>query len=347
MKNSPPTGRPAGLPGLAANPQANEAVASRATRRGAGGNLRQVSASFMPGFLTLVLSFVASAGLAAEKKAPEVFRWVNKLPENRAAGLRHGTFFSRTNQTEVGYYIHLPPGYDDPANAMKRYPVVYYLHGGRPGGEHKSISLMRAIRPAMEAGRVPPMIYVFVNGGAMSHYNFPALKSYGETALVKELIPHIDATHRTIAQREGRGLEGFSQGGRGTGRIIFKFPELFSSCAPMGGGHQHEKHAAENGGRETGGTQFEPGNNTWDLARDYAAKRMKEFPLRILIADGRKDFNYAANVEWSAHLKSLGIPHEFRTAGDAEHSAAQCYEALGDAVMLFHAENFRRAGVIE
>ena len=41
------------------------------------------------------------------------------------------------------------------------------------------------------------------------------------------------------------------------------------SCAPLGGGQQHEKHAAENGGQETSGVQFEPGNNTFDLARDY------------------------------------------------------------------------------
>ena len=29
---------------------------------------------------------------------------------------------------------------------------------------------------------------------------------------VKELIPHIDSTYRTIAKRSGRGIEGFSQG---------------------------------------------------------------------------------------------------------------------------------------
>jgi endo-1,4-beta-xylanase len=282
----------------------------------------------------------------AKSKAPEGFRWVNPLPPERAGGARHGTFWSRTNHCEVGYFIFLPPGYDRPENAAKRYPVVYYLHGGRPGNEAKSLKMLDFIRPAMESGRVPPMIYVFVNGGVMSHYDFPAKQSYGETAFVKELIPHIDATYRTVAKREGRGLEGFSQGGRGTGRIMFKFPELFLSCAPLGGGQQHEKHAAENEGRETGGTQFEPGNNTWDLARDYAAKRQKDWPLKILIADGSKDFNYQANLDWSAHLKRLGIAHEFKTAGDAEHSAVKCYEALGDTVMLFHAENFRRTGAI-
>lgn len=281
----------------------------------------------------------AAPATAAKQEDLTAFKWVNELLASRTPLLRHGTFHSATNQTEVGYYLYLPPGYDAAENAAKRYPVVYYLHGGRPGGEQKSINLATVFDAAMKAGRVPPMIYVFVNGGAMSHYDFPARKSYGETAFVKELIPHIDATLRTIAKREGRGLEGFSQGGRGTGRIMFKFPGLFLSCAPMGGGHQHEKHAAENEGRETGGTQFEPGNNTYDLARAYVP-RMKEFPLRILVGFGRKDFNCEANLDWMAHLKSLGIPHEQHLAGDASHSAMECYRNLGDAVMLFHARNF-------
>lgn len=282
---------------------------------------------------------------AAKKEAP--FRWINKLPVERTPLLAHGTFHSAANRADIGYYIYLPPGYTAIENREKRYPVVYYLHGGRPGGEQKSIGMAKFFDDAMRAGRVPPMIYVFVNGGAMSHYDFPAKQSWGETAFVKELIPHIDATFRTIAARAGRGLEGFSQGGRGTARIMFKYPQLFCSAAPLGGGHQHEKHAAENNGRETSGVQFEPGNNTYDLAVKYAqetaahrAEGQADPPLQILIAFGKQDFNYAANLAWAEHLRKLGIPFEKEIAGDAPHSAARCYENLGDRVMLFHAKNF-------
>lgn len=300
------------------------------------------------GFVLGMVPPAAAQTEGAKKKSSKdaaPFQWVNPLPADRVGPLKHGSFMSRTNGVEVGYFIYLPPGYDTPSARTKRYPVVYYLHGGRPGGESKSVSMIKHIAPAMEAGRVPPMIYVFVNGGEMSHYDFPAKKSYGETAFVNELIPHIDGAYRTVARREGRGIEGFSQGGRGTGRIMFKHPHLFVSCTPMGGGQQHEKHAAENEGRETGGTQFEPGNNTYDLARVYTASGRSRWPLRILVAVGSKDFNYEGNLDWSAHLKALGIPHELKIAGDAPHSASACYENLGDAVMLFHADTFRRAGV--
>lgn len=293
--------------------------------------------------MLLVLVTALTAGNASSAYAQEAeFRWVNKLPESRTPGLTHGTFFSRANQADVGYYIYLPPGYGDAPNTKQRYPVVYYLHGGRPGGEHKSIGLAATFDSAMKAGRAPPMIYVFVNGGAMSHYDFPAKKSLGETAFVRELIPHIDATYRTIARRAGRGIEGFSQGGRGAARIMFKHPELFCSAAPMGGGQQHEKHAAENGGKETSGIQFEPGNNTYDLARQYAPRR-EQFPLAVLVAVGQQDFNYEANLDWMRHLDALQIPYTKRIAGDAPHSAKEVYRRLGDEALLFHAANFAAA----
>jgi endo-1,4-beta-xylanase len=296
--------------------------------------------------IVILSGVIALAPRASAQPQPAPFHWVNKLPATRTPLVKHGTFASAANKTEVGYYIYLPPGYDTSAPAggeAKRYPVVYYLHGGRPGGEHKSIGMAEIFDEAMKAGRVPPMIYVFVNGGEMSHYDFPEKKSLGETAFVKELIPHIDATYRTIAKREGRALEGFSQGGRGTARIMFKHPELFCSAAPMGGGHQHEKHAAGNEGRETSGIQFEPGNNTYDLARLHA-KRMQDAPLRILVSVGKRDMNYEANLDWMKHLTSLGIPFEEAIASDAPHSAAACYRNLGDRVMLFHAKSFVAAG---
>ena len=254
------------------------------------------------------------------------FQWVAQFPSARFPQLKHATFFSQTNQCE-------------PVNAKKRYPVVYYLHGGRPGGELKSAGMAKFYDEAMRSGKAPPMIYVFVNGGRVSHYDYPTLKSYGETVFVKELIPHIDATYRTIATRAGRGIEGFSQGGRGTGRIMFKFPELFCSAAPMGGGHQHEKYVSEHNGREEGGLDFGPGNNTYDLARSYV-KRMKEYPLHILVAVGTKGFNYEANLDWMKHLESLKIPFRKIIVEGAHHSAMEVYATAGIEAMRFHARNF-------
>ena len=287
--------------------------------------------------LAAVLSLVAMSAAAHAQDAP--FKWNNELPPDKTPLLRHGLFASNSNKAAIGYYIYLPPGYDAAENADKRYPVIYYLHGGRPGNESRSVAMADIFDEAIRAGRVPPMIYVFVNGGAMSHYDYPPLNSHGETAFVKELIPHIDAAYRTIASRAGRGIEGFSQGGRGTARIMFLYPELFCSAAPMGGGQQYEKHIAEHDGVESEGIRFEPGNNTYDLARRYAT-RQAEYPLAILVAVGKQDPNYEPNLDWMRHLESLGIPFISHIAENAPHNPRLVYESLGDQAMLFHAKNF-------
>jgi len=285
----------------------------------------------------LILSGPSLPAQEAEKDLP--FHWVNVFPKDKYPGLQHGTFASASNKVDVGYCIYLPPGYDDVENKSRRYPVVYWLHGGRPGGENKSISLTPFLDDAIKKGKVPPTIYVFPNGGAVSHYDYPKLKSLGETAFIKELIPHIDKTYRTIASREGRALEGFSQGGRGTARYMFKYPELFCSAAPMGGGHQHEKRISENNGDE-GDYQFEPENDTYHLAKKYAAENKN--PVRIFVAVGDKDMNYQANLDWMEYLRSLKIPFEHKIVEGVPHSAQGVYDKIGLDVMKFHAENFKK-----
>ena len=279
--------------------------------------------------------------IIAPAAAQDGFQWVNPLPAEVPEGVQHKTFHSKANGAAVGYNVLLPPGYASPENASRRYPVVYYLHGGRPGSEQKSVSLAAYVGEAMRGAKVPPMVYVFVNGGRLSHYDIPG--SLGETAFVKELIPHVDKTYRTIAQREGRGLEGFSQGGRGAARILFKHRDLFVSAGPMGGGHQHEKRIDLNDGVESETVRIDPPwNNTWELARRYAAD--KQGPrVDILVVVGTKDQNYEANLEWMAHLTKLGIPHQKIVVPDTPHSAREVYSLRGEDIMRFHAENFRRA----
>jgi endo-1,4-beta-xylanase len=275
------------------------------------------------------------------KKKPQPFRWVNPLKQEYP-GVAHATFKSPSMQRDVGYCIYLPKACNNVRNEYLRFPVVYYLHGGRPGSELKSVRLATYIHKHISSGAVPPMIYVFVNGGPVSHYNLPNRENaMGEDVFVKELIPHVDATYRTIADRKGRGLEGFSQGGRGTTRIMFKHPHLFCSAAPGGAGHSTEKRISEENGRENDNLVFAPGYNTWDLARKYAQK--PEPSLRILVHVGTKGFNYENNLEYMTFLESLKIPFDRLIVPDVPHSAQQIYEQHGLDLMKFHAESFGRA----
>lgn len=67
---------------------------------------------------------------------------------------------------ERDYAVVLPPGYDDPSNAERRYPVVYLLHGygqraAGPGGFWESFLLTDGW---MASGELRKMILVFPSG---------------------------------------------------------------------------------------------------------------------------------------------------------------------------------------
>ena len=82
--------------------------------------------------------------------------------------------------------------------------------------------------PVAAAGKIPEMIVVLVNGMKDSFYNdSPDGKWPIESVIIKELIPHIDKTYRTLAHRETRAIEGYSMGSYGAAHLGFKYPELF------------------------------------------------------------------------------------------------------------------------
>ena len=289
--------------------------------------------AFAP-FLILVLP-------AATRAQQAEFAWVNLLPDSAHPRLSHGTFRSASMGLDVGFVIYLPPGYRDQANAQRRYPVVYHLHGGHSGAESKALWMTAWFDPAIESGVVPPRIYAFPNGGRHSHYDFGEFLA--ETAFVKELIPHIDRNYRTIAARSGRAIEGFSTGGRGTARIVFKYPELFGSAVSMAGGHQHEKRVSEDRALESNsGIALDREYNSWDRAKEYAA--LENAPeLEILVVVGTEDRNYAANLEWMAHLESLGIRFERKVIPDTPHAAREILGKAGDEILRFHERCFAQA----
>ena len=297
----------------------------------------------------LILTAASAQDKAPKKKpAPQPFSWVSPLPNADWAKkilpptLKHATFKSPSMGIDVGYYIYLPPGYEA---GETRYPVVYHLHGGRPGAESKSVKLATFVDEATRAGTIQPTIYVFPNGGPMSWYDMPKMENgMGETIFVNELIPHIDEAYRTWGNREGRALEGYSQGGRGTTRIMFKHPELFLSVAPGGSGYGPEKTIQENNGYESEKLQFLPiGYNAWDLAKAYADRPDKpQPPLDILIWDGTKCFNYEMNQAFDAYLTELGVPHHHLWIEGVEHTATGSYEKNGNDVMGHHQRTFAK-----
>ncbi len=117
--------------------------------------------------------------------------------------------------------VLLPPGYDDPANANRRYPVVYLIHG-YPGGTSDDWftagDAVGTMNQLYSHHLVRPMILVGADMTAgdtgtdwecLNVPHGPRLESY----LTEHVVGQIDHRFRTLADRGDRAIGGMSGGG--------------------------------------------------------------------------------------------------------------------------------------
>jgi S-formylglutathione hydrolase FrmB len=130
---------------------------------------------------------------------------------------------------ELRYRVGLPPGYD--ADADRRWPVIYLLPGG--GGDERSWETFTDIVPLVTATGV---IVVLPYGGLTFHtdWEIGERRAY-ERAFVERLVPEIDATYRTLSDRDHRAIGGFSRGGYGAMLTAARHPDLFAAAGSFSG----------------------------------------------------------------------------------------------------------------
>jgi hypothetical protein len=141
-------------------------------------------------------------------------------------------FHGRTVRHQAA--VVLPPSYE--REPGRRYPVLYIIPGF--GGTHYDAAKMYPTgAPAAEEGEVE-FIRVLLSGDCKwGHHVFADSETNGPrgTALVRELIPHIDATYRTVAEPTARFVTGHSSGGWASLWVQVNYPETFGgvwSTAP-------------------------------------------------------------------------------------------------------------------
>jgi enterochelin esterase family protein len=144
--------------------------------------------------------------------------------------------------------VYLPPDYE--TQARKRYPVLYLQHGG---GEDETgwIRQGRAnfiLDNLIAAGEAKPMIIVMAYGYAR-RAGAPAsapptpqgaqareeMAKTFEDDVTQALIPFVDKTYRTLADRDHRAMAGLSMGGFQTFHITTRHLDLFSHIGGFSG----------------------------------------------------------------------------------------------------------------
>lgn len=247
---------------------------------------------------------------------------------------------------DVGYCIYLPPTYAP--DASQRYPVIYSLHGAG-GDETRSLLAAEVLHEGVLAKRWPPLILVFPNGGKSTLYkDSHDGKSLPETTLIKELIPHIDATYRTIAAREGRCIEGFSMGGRGSTRLALKHPDLFCSLFNQAGNVYHVADHLEKPPTEAYRQYLGPDKQAY-LDNDPYLLLQKNLDrikgrLRIQIFCGTQDDTHLPSIrDFHQALLNAGVDHTYFEIEGLAHERTKMINQYRSIWFDYHVESLRQA----
>ena len=221
-------------------------------------------------------------------------------------------YHSQSNRVTREVTVYVPPGYDQARN--RRYPVLYLLHGfandhhswhryGRANDILDNLLAQRKIEPFLV---VMPLGYggAHVNGdgtGVAPNGDVRGDGTFYERDLLEDVIPMIERTFRTVADRKHRAIVGFSMGGGQAGRIGLRHLETFSHVGIMSAGM-------------AGGLDTEP---MVTLAAS-AAKANKLIDL-LWIACGKEDAALKGATTLHQALEQAGIEHTFLETEGAHH----------------------------
>ena len=153
--------------------------------------------------------------------------------------VRIKTYFSKTTGQFREVWIYTPPDYD--IRTSVRYPVLYLQHGS---GENQTSWVRQGkanliLDNLIAAGKARPMIVVMERGYGVKAGITPAPGSRGNEAfgevVIHDLIPMIDKSFRTLADRRNRAIAGLSMGGGQAMAIGLSNLDKFASVATFSG----------------------------------------------------------------------------------------------------------------
>jgi enterochelin esterase-like enzyme len=183
---------------------------------------------------------------------------------------------------DIHYLAAVPEG-DGP------FPVVYLLHGRGDSAE--------SWEPVLdELDALPPFVAILPDApwNNRGSYYVDSLYESGrpvETAIVRDLVRHVDADHPTIADRSARTIAGYSMGGAGAVRLGLAHPELFAAVVALSPAVYVPEPPLGSSAREFGAFGVRDALFDGDRYRELAYPGLLErfpagLPLRLFVAAG-------------------------------------------------------------
>jgi enterochelin esterase-like enzyme len=205
-----------------------------------------------------------SSGIEIPEKGVDFY-----LPKEVAHGeVRERWYHSKATEAWRRVFVYTPPDYD--TNREARYPVLYLQHGG--GEDERGWPNQGRVSFIMDnliaEKKAKPMLVVMEQGyarkpdepqvplrppsaqetkGAAVPPDFSRMFRTFDEVMVKDLIPMIDSTYRTLPDREHRAMAGLSMGGMQTFQITLNHLDTFAYIGGFSGA-----------GGGFGGSAFDP-----------------------------------------------------------------------------------------
>ena len=254
------------------------------------------------------------------------------LPRDVPHGeVRERSYLSKTTKDWRRIFVYTPPGYDNDRDA--RYPVLYLQHGGGEDetGWPRQGNVAFIMDNLIAERKARPMLVVMERGYARRpgdpapaprpsarpaapgqnpppRPDFSRMFGAFEDVMVKDLIPMIDATYRTIPDRDHRAMAGLSMGGMQTFQITLKHLDLFSHIGGFSGG-----------GGGFGGVAFDPKTANGGVMADPEAFNKKVRVLWLGIGTTEPQRMYESVKNYHQALDKAGIKHVYYESPGTSH----------------------------
>lgn len=212
--------------------------------------------------------------------------------------------------------VWLPPSYDRPESAERRYPVVVLLHGwpgsegNWPGQGRAGETLGRLVRE----NRIPEVIALFPDGGGTGTLGRSLWldswdgKSRLETFLTHDLLAWADSAFRTRADAAHRAVIGLSDGATGAFNLVLRHPGVFGAAGAHSGEYLLRRDYTSRAlfGPEPGASRL---RDEWSplLTVVRAAQNLRG--VTLYMDCGEDDDDIGDNRAMHARLDSLGVRH--------------------------------------
>lgn len=240
--------------------------------------------------------------------------------------------------------VVLPASYQN--NSRASYPVLYLLHGG--GGHFRDwLNLTPDKMLVKKIADQYNLIIVMPEGETFGWYldsPFDQTSKF-ETYIIKEVIPKIDNTYRTVKNSKGRVITGLSMGGHGAMYLSTRHPDMFCAAGTMSGAMDmnYTKFRVNEDFAKSLKDRFQKLLGTTDTSNEVFINNsivnmtdaIKKNGLPIIVDCGVDDFLLVANRELHNRLVYNNTPHDY-TERPGGHTWTYWENSLPYHVLFFH-----------